>query len=279
MGKDTSRIVATIEEAVTGPEGGLLGIRLAPKRDRLFVYVTTPQDNRVITMDWDGSRAGSPTPILTGIPRAGIHNGGQLAFDGDGNLFVSTGDATDSRSAQDTDTLSGKILRITPDGKPAAGNPFGNPVWSYGHRNVQGLAFDDAQNLWASEFGQNTLDELNLITKGGNYGWPAIEGDESTIDEMTNPLAVWKPADCSPSGLAWWRDSLWMPALRGERLWQIPVDGTRIGTPVAHFSGRYGRLRGAAPTPDGSSLLVSTSNTDARGTPHDGDDRLLEVAT
>lgn len=274
----TVSTVAQVGDAVKGPEGGLLGLRLGPDHDRLFVYYTTEDDNRVVRYSWNGNQATDPRPILTGIPRAGVHNGGQLRFGSDGSLFVSTGDATVRDNAQDKRSLSGKILRITVEGDPAPGNPFGNEVWSYGHRNVQGLAFDDTGQLWASEFGQDTLDELNLISKGGNYGWPAIEGDESTIDGMTNPKQTWATDDCSPSGLDWWAGSLWMAGLRGERLWQIQVNGTGTGTPVAHFAGDYGRLRAVAAFPDGSGLLLGSSNADGRGTPKPGDDRLLKVA-
>ena len=139
---------------------------------------------------------------------------------------VGTGETGDTGLAQDKTSLGGKILRITTDGKPAAGNPFGNEVFSYGHRNVEGLAFDDQGRLWASEFGEQTWDELNLITKGGNYGWPEVEGS-GQVAGMINPKVVWSTAEASPSGLAFWRGSLWMAALRGARLVADP--GRRRG--------------------------------------------------
>lgn len=286
-GRDTRKIlllagrsvstVATVSEAVPQGEGGLLGIRLSPDHSQLFVYYTAAQDNRIARYAFDGRAATDPAVIVSGIAKAGNHDGGQLRFGPGQLLYVGTGDAADGNTAQNTSTLNGKILRVTTDGKPADGNPFGNEVWSYGHRNVQGLTFDDADQLWACEFGQNTWDEINLITRGGNYGWPAVEGDESDVEGMTNPKRQWSTDQASPSSVAFWRGSLWMACLRGARLWQIPVDGTDTGTPVAHLEGEYGRLRSVQPFPDGSGLLVGTSNTDGRGQPKDGDDRLLKV--
>jgi len=284
--RDTGRImlvtgkVSTITEIADiapGPEGGLLGLRLSPDGDQLYAYHSTSTDNRVSRFPYSDSKVGKPTVILDGIPHAVNHDGGQLAFGPDGMLYVSTGDALNSSDAQDRGSLAGKILRITSTGKVPSGNPFGNRVWSYGHRNVQGLAFDPDGRLWASEFGNHTADELNLIQRGGNYGWPTIEGDESKIASMINPKATWPTDEASPSGLAWWRGSLWMAGLKGARLWQIPTSGSTIGKPVAHFTSRYGRLRAVAAYPDGSALLLGTSNRDGRGTPRTGDDRLMEV--
>ena len=193
-------------------------------------------------MSWDGSRLGEPETVLTGIPKGGIHNGGRMAIGPDGFLYVGTGETGDTSLAQDLDSLGGKILRLTLDGRPAPGNPFDSAVWSYGHRNVQGLAFDGEGRLWASEFGQNTWDELNLITKGADYGWPRVEGS-GNVEGMTDPVVVWRTGDASPSGLAFWRGELWMASLRGARLWEIPVTGAEAGEPVAHFTRR---LRAAA---------------------------------
>ena len=144
----------------------------------------------------------------------------------DGFLYVGTGETGEVALAQDQKSLGGKILRITLDGRPAPGNPFGNEVWTYGHRNVEGLAFDADGRLWASEFGEQSWDELNLITKGANYGWPELEGS-GEAEGMTNPKVVWRTDEASPAGLAYADGSLWMAALRGERLWQIPVAGRR----------------------------------------------------
>ena len=173
--------------------------------------------------------------------------------------------------------MGGKILRITTEGRPAPGNPFGDEVYSFGHRNVQGLAFDDEDRLWASEFGSQSWDELNLITEGGNYGWPLVEGSGQS-DGMTNPKVVWRTSEASPSGLAYWQGQLWMAGLRGERLWEIPVDGAETGDPVAHFEGEHGRLRTVVVSSDGQYLLLTASDTDGRGNPVAGDDQLLRIS-
>jgi glucose/arabinose dehydrogenase len=271
-----SQTLATLTDVRPGGEGGLLGLALTPDATRLFAYFTAATDNRIVAMSWDGSRLGAPTTVLTGIPKGSIHNGGRMAIGPDGFLYVGTGETGDKSLAQDLDSLGGKILRLTLEGRPAPGNPFDSAVWSYGHRNVQGLAFDGEGRLWASEFGQNTWDELNLITKGADYGWPSVEGS-GNVEGMTDPIVVWHTGDASPSGLAFWRGELWMASLRGARLWEIPVTGAEAGEPVAHFTGDYGRLRSVVPTTDGGALLVTTNNTDGRGRPRDGDDRILRV--
>ena len=160
--------------------------------------------------------------VLAGIPNGFVHDGGRLAFGPDGMLYVSTGETGQAPLAQDRDSLAGKILRITPDGDPAPGNPDDSPVWSWGHRNVQGLAFDDDDRLWASEFGDSTWDELNRIEKGANYGWPEVEG-RGDRDDFTDPQVVWATENASPSGLAYLDGHVWMAALRGQRLWRVDV--------------------------------------------------------
>ena len=284
--RDTRRIVVvqdgqaaplrTIDDASPAGEGGLLGLAVTADEQTVFAYFTAAEDNRIVSMSWDGTTLGEPRPILTGIPKGGRHNGGRMVLGPDGDLYVGTGETGDTDHAQDKTSLGGKILRITTEGKPAPGNPFSNEVYSYGHRNVEGLAFDAQGRLWASEFGEQTWDELNLITKGGNYGWPEVEGS-GQVAGMINPKVVWSTSEASPSGLAFWRGSLWMAALRGARLWQIPVDGESTGTPVAHFTQRYGRIRSVTVSADGNALLVTNSNTDGRGDPAADDDRLLEL--
>jgi glucose/arabinose dehydrogenase len=268
--------VRTIDEADPAGEGGLLGLAITPDEKTVFGYYTAADDNRIVSMSWDGRDLGSPKVILKDIPKGFVHNGGRMVIGPDGYLYVGTGESGSGRLSQDKDSLGGKILRLRLDGRPAPDNPFDNEVFSYGHRNVQGLAFDDAGRLWASEFGQQTWDELNLIKKGADYGWPEVEGS-GNVKGMTNPKVVWRTNDASPSGLAYWHDDLWMAGLRGQRLWQIPLDGTKAGDPVAHFRGDYGRLRTVAVATDGNSLLLTNSNTDGRGDPASDDDRLFRI--
>jgi glucose/arabinose dehydrogenase len=288
--RDTARIVhvtpqgdvtkvGTVQGVDGSGEGGLLGIALSPAypTDRtLFAYYTAGPENVIARMTYDGSGLADQRRIFGGIPSGPIHNGGRIAFGPDGFLYVGTGEAGRGTPAQDPNDLGGKILRITPEGDPAPGNPTkGSPVWTLGHRNVQGLAWDARGRMWASEFGQNTWDELNLIHAGGNYGWPDVEGNSSD-KRFVAPQRVWPTSDASPSGIAVAGGSVWMAGLRGERLWQIPLTGTGTGEPVAHFTGTYGRLRTVMLAPDGS-LWLTTSNTDGRGDPRDGDDRILRL--
>ena len=176
----STRQVGTVAETRAEGEAGLLGVAVSPtySRDkRVFFYTTAESDNRVLRTTFDNGRLGEMRPILTGIPKAFNHDGGRMVFGPDRLLYVSTGEAGQPDLAQDRGSLGGKILRITQDGDPAPGNPDrSSPIWTWGHRNVQGLAFDDNGNLWASEFGQDTFDELNLIEKGRNYGWPDGRG-------------------------------------------------------------------------------------------------------
>ena len=275
------RTVGRMEQAEPVGEAGLLGLAVSPTYDEdsfVYAYFSTAQDNRVVRMKYDGRRLGKPQVLLDGIPHASYHDGGRLQFGPDGYLYISTGEAGQTELAQDRSSLGGKILRVTPSGKPAPGNPVkGSPVWTMGHRNVQGLAFDDQDRLWASEFGANTWDELNRIEKARNYGWPLVEG-KGDQDQYRNPFAQWRTSEASPSGLAYASGALWMASLRGQRLWRVPVreNGT-IGKPQAFFVGNYGRLRTVVVAPDGA-LWLSTSNRDGRGDPAAKDDRILRVA-
>jgi glucose/arabinose dehydrogenase len=269
-------VLGRISEARPDGEGGLLGV--AVKDQQVFLYYTADQDNRIVRYQLGGNGLGNEQLLVQGIPKGGIHNGGRLAFGPDGYLYATTGETGDRDLAQQLDSLGGKILRMTVDGAPAPGNPFGTLVYSYGHRNVQGLAWDPKGRLYASEFGANTYDEVNLIRPGANYGWPEVEG-KGNDDRFVNPILTWSTAEASPSGMAYEDGSLWVGALGGERLWQIPLgqDGSP-GKPVANFTGRYGRIRAVTAAPDGT-LWVGTSNKDGRGTPRRGDDRILSVTS
>ncbi|MFE6224322.1 PQQ-dependent sugar dehydrogenase [Streptomyces sp. NPDC057854] len=263
---------------VPGGEGGLMG--LAVRDGWVYAYLTAASDNRIVRMRYGGGagdRLGAPEPVLTGIPKGVVHNGGRIAFGPDGMLYAGTGETGRTGLAQDRESLGGKILRMTPEGKPAPGNPFpGSVVWSTGHRNVQGIAWDAEGRLWAAEFGQNTWDELNLVEPGRNYGWPEAEG-RAGRSGFVDPVAQWPTSEASPSGIAYARGAVWMAGLRGERLWRIPLSGAeRSGEPEAFLAGEYGRLRTVLAGGDGRLWLV-TSETDGRGTPGSGDDRILRL--
>lgn len=270
--------VQTIQDAYAGGEGGLLGIAVSPKyaTDKtVFLYYTTRTDNRIASL----VLGQEPQPIVTGIPVSGIHNGGRLAFGPDGFLYAGTGDASERGRSQDLTSLGGKILRMTTAGKPAPGNPYPKSlVWSRGHRNVQGITWDSKGRLWATEFGQNQWDEVNLITKGGNYGWPTVEG-MSPDKRFTKPVVTWKPDVASPSGAVVVGSNLLVAALKGERLWVVTLDQDKNetdGPPRALLQSRYGRLRTVVSAPDGS-VWVATSNRDGRGDPTVDDDRILRI--
>jgi glucose/arabinose dehydrogenase len=272
-------VIGTVPGVSPAGEGGLLGLAVSPTypRDhRIFVYYSAASENRIVRIVYQGSRLGAARTLVSGIPRGPIHNGGRLAFGPDHMLYASTGETGHGDLAQDRSSLAGKILRMTQDGRPAPGNPFGTLVWSYGHRNVQGLAWDPQGHMYATEFGQDRFDEVNLIQKGHNYGWPVVEGFGGDRRRYTPPLLTWRTDEASPSGLAYAGGSLWAGALAGRRLWQVPLGANGgVGRPIAHEVDRHGRLRAVAAAPDGS-LWVSTSNRDGRGTPRPGDDRVLD---
>lgn len=284
LGDGSLRVAATVPGVVPAGEGGLLGLAYRPTDGDdpayVYAYFTAASDNRIVRMPLTGAPGsfgfGAPQEVLTGIPKAGNHDGGRIAFGPDGFLYATSGDAGNRDAAQDPGSLSGKILRMTPEGRPAPGNPFGNYTWSFGHRNPQGLAWDANGDLWAAEFGQNTWDELNRITRGANYGWPIVEGQAGDA-RFVDPVLQWSTAEASPSGLAIVGDTLFLAALRGQRLWSIaPATAGGPLEAAPWFTGELGRLRDVTAGPDGELWFIG-NNTDGRGAPSPGDDKLFRV--
>lgn len=269
--------VGRVPDVVAGGEGGLLGLALGPTFATdgvLYAYHSATSDNRIVRLTYSGGSLTGGDVIVSGIPKSAIHNGGRIRFGPDGMLYAGTGDGSTGGNAQNLSSLGGKILRMQPDGSVPRDNPYGSLVWTYGHRNVQGLGWDATGRMFASEFGQNAFDELNLIRPGGNYGWPVVEG-ASSDPRFVAPLHVWPVADASPSGIAVTSAGVvYMAALRGQRLWRIVVgsDGT-VQSTSSMYQGTYGRLRAVAVGPDGR-LWLLTSNR-FRGTPMPTDDRVV----
>jgi len=280
-------------------EGGLLGIALHPRFSEnqwVYLYFTTKSEggltNRVERYRFAGGYLSEKKTIIGNIPGAAYHDGGRIAFgpalalDGatsdktDQYLYITTGDAGNPNLAQDIKSLAGKILRLKDDGSIPSDNPFGNAIWSYGHRNSQGLAWDDKGRLWATEHGRSGvlsgLDELNLIEKGKNYGWPVIQGNETRVD-MDSPITQSGPDETwAPAGVAFLNGSIFFGGLRGESLYEAKIlEGNKVSL-KAHFRQEFGRIRAVALGPD-KYLYITTSNTDDRGTPKQNDDKIIRI--
>jgi glucose/arabinose dehydrogenase len=274
------RKAGTVGGVAHDGEGGLLGLEDLRDGDNrwIYAYLTTASDNRIVRMPLLGKAGdyslGPAQKILTGLAKAANHDGGRIKFGPDGMLYATVGDAGQADHAQDPESLNGKILRMTPRGGVPDDNPTaGSLIYSLGHRNPQGLAWDASGQLWAAEFGQNTWDELNRIEPGGDYGWPIVEGKGGDAD-FIDPVYQWSTAEASPSGLAFVDGTFFLAALRGERLWAI-YPGTTTNA-VAYLAGTLGRIRDVVAGPDGT-LWLLTNNTDGRGTVHEGDDKLVQV--
>jgi glucose/arabinose dehydrogenase len=286
-GPGTEEITSTLDSS---GEGGLLGLTLHPEDSSLlYAYYTRDDGNAVMRFTLRGDVLGDPTEVITGIPKASNHDGGRIDFGPDGYLYIATGDAAEPALAQDLGSLSGKILRVVADGTEADGsrapdNPFDSRVWSYGHRNVQGFDWVADGRMYASEFGQSTLDEVNLIEPGRNYGWPQVEGTDGapsgtslgdTVEGLTYPVVEWATTEASPSGVAITHEGIYVAALRGERIWRIPLTEDGIGQPHVLLDD-LGRVRHIERGPDGA-LYALTNNTDGRGDPGELDDRIVRL--
>jgi glucose/arabinose dehydrogenase len=274
----TPRTIGTIDGVRHGGEGGLLGLAVRDD-DELYVYSTGEDGNRVerypLTGDAGSYGLGDPTTVIEDLPANSFHNGGRIAFGPDDMLYVTVGDAGDRSEAQDWDALAGKILRVTPTGDVPDDNPFdGSPVWSLGHRNVQGLGWADDGTMFASEFGENAFDELNVIEPGSDYGWPEVEGTGGTDRGFVDPVQQWTTDEASPSGLAVVDDTVFIANLQGRVLRSVPVSDP--STSREWFADDYGRIRTVLEGPD-DTLWFVTNNTDGRGSAGAGDDRVLSV--
>lgn len=284
-------------------EGGLLGMAFHPDFAQqpyiylMHTYSSGGTRNRLVRMRYNGTSLGPAEPLLENIPGSSIHNGARIAVGPDRFLYISTGDASDVANSQNRNSPAGKILRLTLDGAPAPGNPFGNATYSYGHRNPQGMVFDRASGaLYITEHGPGDNDEVNRVEMGRNYGWPTVrgmcDGDAGSgeipfcqANNVVEPLAHWSPT-IAPSGadlytssrIAAWRGSLLFTTLNGRALYRLTLssDGRRVESQERLFHGTFGRLRDVLVAPDGA-VYLGTSNRDGRGSPGANDDRIIRL--
>lgn len=284
IGQD--KIVIPIAGVQHRGEGGLLGLAIHPdfsQNHLIYLYLTTTTGqgltNRVERYRLDGTQLSDRHVIIENIPGAAIHDGGRIAFGPGKLLYITTGDSGNEKLAQDTNSLAGKILRLKDDGSIPGDNPFNNAVYSYGHRNSQGLAWDDTGQLWATEHGRSGVlsgfDELNKIEKGKNYGWPVIQGDETRPGMETPTSNSGATTTWAPAGAVYWNGQIFFAGLRGESLYEAVISGSNVQLKT-HLKGQFGRLRAVTLGPDGR-LYISTSNRDGRGQAQTSDDRIIRV--
>ena len=298
--RSTAGQIPDVEES---GESGLMGIAFHPDfAAQPYVYLTHSYRqsgslrNRLVRVRWDAQTLGTPEVLLANIPGAGIHDGSRLAIGPDRLLYMTTGDASNAELAQDRTSLAGKILRLTLSGQPAPGNPFGTAIYSFGHRNPQGLVFHPTTGaLYSTEHGPSDNDEINRIVAGRNFGWPTVHGacDDDIGSErafcqannVVEPLTMWTPT-IAPAGadfylgdlIPQWKGSLLFVALKGTALYRLTLsaDGQQVTAREALYEGVYGRLRDVLVAPDGA-VYIATSNRDGRGSPSGDDDRILRV--
>jgi aldose sugar dehydrogenase len=275
-------------------EGGALGITLHPGfAQNRYIYVAytalrqgQPPVNRVVRYRETNNTLAEPVVIIDNLPAADVHDGCRLRFGPDGKLYITTGDAAVPNLSQTLSSFAGKILRLNEDGTTPADNPYGSPVWSWGHRHPQGIDWHPVTgDTWATEHGGSGNDELNRIQRGVNYGWPVIQGAETRPD-MAAPVLFYTPA-IAPSGLSFYRstripqftNNIFFTALRGMHIQRVRLnasDPAQVAATEVLFAQRFGRIRDVITGPDGA-LYFCTSNRDGRTTPVSTDDRIARI--
>ncbi len=274
--------IIVIDDVKQEGEGGLLGITIHPNFPQnhfVYLYYTYGANgdetlNRVVRYKFENNVLSGKNIIVDKIRGALFHDGGRIKFGPDGFLYITAGDSQNPSLAQNTKSLAGKILRVTDSGKPAPGNPFKSEVFSYGHRNPQGLAWDENGRLWETEHGASALDEINIIEKGKNYGWPIIQGDQ-TKKGMETPVINSGSDTWAPSGAAYLNGSIFFAGLRGQALYQAVINGNSV-TIKEFLKGEVGRIREVVVGPD-NLLYITTNNRDGRGIPDTTDDKIIRV--
>jgi len=285
FGKSQVRI--PIKDVFQEEESGLMGMALHPDfsyNNWIYLYYTSKPNskflNQVVRYKLFNNKLSEKKVIIEYIPGKEHHDGGRIAFGPDGYLYITTGDATNEESAQDLNLLSGKILRLKDDGAIPEDNPFNSAVYSYGHRNPQGLAWDDAGRLWATEHGPSGAppgyDEVNLIEKGKNYGWPDILGTQTRNGMVTSVINSGITDTWAPAGMAFWNRRFFFGGLRGESLYEAILQDDGSLVLKKHFTNKYGRIRAVVLGRD-DYLYISTSNLDGRGNDREGDDKILKI--
>ncbi len=286
---DKQKQVIPIQGVAHQGEGGLMGLALSPEfssNNWIYLYLTSQNDQNLInrveryTLNLDNNQLTNRTIIINNIPGANYHDGGRIKFGPDKLLYISTGDAGQTNLAQNINSLAGKILRINQDGSIPSNNPFNNEIYSYGHRNVQGFAWDQNGNMWATEHGPSGLqsgnDEINLIKPGQNYGWPVIKGQQQQKDMVAPIIESGTEETWAPAGMEIIDQKMFFVGLRGSAIYETTIEAQNLNNLTAHFQNEYGRLRFVRLGPDGW-LYIGTSNTDGRGNPRENDDRIIKI--